>query len=109
MIKLAVSRISFDFDGVMSTKKGQALAQSLIDKGETVFIITARDRSQSKDVYRIADILGIDRTRVIFTFHRDKWPFMDQHAIETHYDNNSEQIKKINENTKTKGILFTNN
>lgn len=109
MLQLAGLKISFDFDGVMSTKKGQELAQSFIDKGETVFIITARDRSQSKDVYRAADRLGIDRTRVVFTFHRDKWPFMDKYAIDTHYDNNPEQVKKINENTKTKGILFTNN
>jgi hypothetical protein len=109
IIRLAFSRISFDFDGVLSTSKGQTLAKKFLDSGATVFIITARDNSQSSKVYEVADVLGIKRNQVVFTAHKDKWQFMNQYKIGTHYDNNLEQVKKINEKTQTKGVLFTNN
>jgi hypothetical protein len=51
--------------------------------------------------------LGIKHDRVIFTNHRDKWHVMAQYRIGTHYDNNQEQITKINEKTNTKGVLFS--
>ena len=107
--KLAGSRISFDYDGTLSTSKGKKLAAEFIASGAAVFIITARQPSESESVYAIADVLGIRKDRVIFTAGKDKWPFMDKYRIGTHYDNNAEQVRKINENTQTKGILFTNN
>lgn len=106
-LKLLASRISFDFDGVLSTPRGRKLAKHIIDGGATVYIITARMRNQSEDVFKVADDLGIKRERIIFTNHRDKWHVMEQHRIGTHYDNNAEQIKKINEKTSTKGVQFS--
>lgn len=106
-LKLLASRISFDFDGVLSTPRGRKLAQLVIEGGATVYIITARMRSQSEDVYRVADDLGIKRERVIFTNNRDKWHVMAQYRIGTHYDDNAEQITKINEKTQTKGVQFS--
>jgi hypothetical protein len=106
-LKLLASRISFDFDGVLSTPRGRKLAKLIMDGGATVYIITARMRNQSEDVFKVADDLGIKRERIIFTNHRDKWHVMEQYRIGTHYDNNAEQIKKINEKTNTKGIQFS--
>ena len=106
-LKLLASRISFDFDGVLSTPRGRKLAKLIMDGGATVYIITARMRNQSEDVFKVADDLGIKRERIIFTNHRDKWHVMEQYRIGTHYDNNAEQIKKINEKTSTKGIQFS--
>lgn len=105
--KLLASRISFDFDGVLSTPRGRKLAKLIIDGGATVFIITARMRTESEAVYKAANELGIKKERIIFTNHRDKWHVMDQYRIGTHYDNNEEQITKINEKTNTKGVLFS--
>jgi len=106
-LKLLASRISFDYDGVLSTPRGRKLAKLLIEGGATVYIITARMRNQSDDVFKTAELLGIKKERVIFTNHRDKWHVMEQYRIGTHYDNNQEQITKINEKTKTKGVLFS--
>ena len=106
-LNLLASRISFDFDGVLSTPRGRKLAKLIIEGGATVYIITARMRSQSEDVYKVAEVLGIKRERVIFTNNRDKWHVMAQYRIGTHYDDNAEQITKINEKTKTKGVQFS--
>lgn len=106
-LKLLASRISFDYDGVLSTPRGRKLAKLIIEGGATVYIITARMRNQSESVFKAADELGIKRERVIFTNHRDKWHVMAQYRIGTHYDNNQEQITKINEKTNTKGVLFS--
>jgi hypothetical protein len=106
-LKLLASRISFDYDGVLSTPRGRKLAKLLIEGGATVYIITARMRNQSDDVFKTAELLGIKKERVIFTNHRDKWHVMEQYRIGTHYDNNQEQITKINEKTNTKGVLFS--
>ena len=106
-LNLLASRISFDFDGVLSTPRGRKLAKLIIEGGATVYIITARMRNQSEDVYKVADVLGIKRERVIFTNNRDKWHVMNQYRIGTHYDDNAEQIAKINEKTQTKGVQFS--
>jgi hypothetical protein len=106
-LNLLASRISFDYDGVLSTPRGRKLARLIIGGGATVYIITARMRKDSEEVYAIAEILGIKKERVIFTNNRDKWHVMDQYRIGTHYDDNAEQITKINDKTQTKGVQFS--
>lgn len=102
-------RISFDFDDTLSTKKGQELAAQKIAEKNEVWIITARQEKDSAEVLKIADKLGIPHSRVIFTNGKDKWSFVMRHKIDVHYDNNQEQIDKINHNTLAKGVLFVNN
>ena len=101
------NKISFDFDDTLSTAKGQALAKQFIDEGKTVYIITARQRRMSEGVYEIADELGIPHTRIYFTNGADKWETIKRLGIGIHYDNNKEQIDKINANTECDGRLFT--
>jgi uncharacterized HAD superfamily protein len=101
------NKISFDFDDTLSTSKGQEMAQKFIDEGFNVYIVTARNASDSEAVYRIADKIGIPHSRIYFTGGKDKWPVIKRLNIGIHYDNNAEQIKKINENTEAEGRLFT--
>lgn len=99
--------ISFDYDGTLSTEKGKQLATDLIAKGEEVIIITARNsKDDNSDVESTAKKLGIKK--IVYTNQRDKWSFIIKENVSIHYDNNQEQIDKINEKTKAKGILFTN-
>lgn len=105
-IILAKTKISFDYDGTLSTKKGKETALEKIRNGNDVFIITARQKSDSQAVYNTADELGIEKSHVIFTNGEDKWKYILKYDIDTHYDNNEEQVKKIQENTTARGILW---
>lgn len=105
--KLATEVISFDYDGTLSTDKGKELAKGFIEKGIEVIIITARNSDDdNSDVEATAKKLGIDK--IIYTNQRDKWSFIQKYKVSTHYDNNKEQVDKINEKTNSKGILFVN-
>ena len=98
--------VSFDVDGVLTTEGGKRIAKRAIDKGDDVFIITARNERLSAGVYAIANELGIPRLRVYFTNGADKWRTIDRLDIDLHYDNNQEQIDKIDENTDAEAVLF---
>lgn len=99
-------RVSFDVDGVLTTEAGKKIAQRAIDKGEDVFIITARNERLSAGVYAIANELGIPRLRVYFTNGADKWRTIERLDIDLHYDNSSEQVDKIEQNTDAQAVLF---
>ena len=101
-------RISFDFDGVLTTDRGRLLAQRFIKEGAAVFIVTARSEKQGRAVYDLAEVLGIRKARVIFTNHANKADTIKRLKINVHYDNNSNQIRQIDEQTKARGILFHN-
>ena len=97
--------ISFDYDGTLSTKKGKDLAEKFISEGKDVRILTARDsNSDNSDLESTAKELGIDK--IYYTNGRDKWSFVLKYGIKEHYDNNKEQVDKINEKTTARGILF---
>jgi len=101
-----MERVSFDFDNTLSTIKGKMMAIREINKGNEVWIITARRNDQNADVLKVAKELKIPEKRIVFTNGKDKWTFVQENKIDKHYDNSNEQIKKINQNTKTKGIIF---
>jgi hypothetical protein len=106
-IQLAKTKISFDYDGTLSTVKGKELAAEKIATGHDVWIITARQREDNNNaVYTTAERLGIPRSRIKFTNGKDKYPYMVRYDIDIHYDNNQEQVDKINANTLTRAILF---
>lgn len=101
-------KISFDVDGVLTTPQGMALARRKIANGDRVYIITARNEStMSARVYEIAKELGIPRLRVYFTNGEDKWKTIQRLGIDVHYDNNEEQVNKINDNTDHKGEIVS--
>lgn len=90
--KFAADKVSFDFDGTLSTKKGQAL---WIRVGGD-YVITARNNSDALGVYKITDRLNIPRYNVIFTGSNDnKILTILQKHITIHYDNNPDVIRKL--------------
>jgi uncharacterized HAD superfamily protein len=107
-IQLAKTKISFDYDGTLSTIKGKELAAEKIASGHDVWIITARMKEDNNNaVYTTAERLGIPRSRIKFTNGQDKWKWVQRYDIDIHYDNNIDQINLINERTLTRAILFT--
>ena len=101
-----LASVSFDYDGVLSTRKGKELAKRHLEQGDHVYIITARRKSDSSSVYKTAEDLGIPASRVVFTEGKDKWSYVRRRKLDIHYDNNKEQIDKINAKTSTRGRLF---
>jgi hypothetical protein len=89
----AKPKLSFDYDGVLSTAKGTELAKELI-KDNDVYIISAR---HSKDgMLNKAKEIGIDNSKVYATgSNNDKIRKILELKIETHYDNNPKVIEKL--------------
>ena len=100
-------RVSFDYDGVLSTDKGKELAKRRKSEGDTIYIVTARTKLMRAAVDSIAEALGIPTDRIRYTEGRDKWPTIKLLNIKLHYDNNQEQVDKINSNTIATARLFT--
>jgi hypothetical protein len=100
------NKVSYDFDDTLSTDKGFKMAQQDIKDGKSVYIITRRQHSASAEVYKVADELGINHRKVIFTNGSYKWETIKHLGIGTHYDNNSREIELINSKTQAKGILI---
>ena len=99
--------VSFDFDDTLSTEKGYNKAVDWIAKAATLYILTARCKDGNNlDLINRAKELKIPLTKVIFTCHQDKYKFIEKYGIDVHYDNNKEQVDKINQNTDAKAILF---
>lgn len=94
-------KISFDYDGVLSTSKGTELATELIKSNE-LFIISAR---HSKDgLLNKADQIGIKHENVYATgSNNDKIRKIQELGIQEHYDNNPKVIEKLGKI----GKLFT--
>ena len=90
--KMAVDKISFDFDGVLSTAKGQELAKSF--KDAQLYLISARDNKA--EMYKIAEEVGIPTFRIYAMGSNDMKVFKVRDLdIKTHYDNNPDVIKQL--------------
>jgi hypothetical protein len=100
------NKVSFDFDDTLTTEKGFNKAKELIAEGKTVYIVTRRQQSASEEVYKVAEELGIPKSRVKFTNGAYKWETIRHFGIGTHYDNNAREIELINSKTTAKGIKF---
>ncbi len=99
------NKVSYDYDDTLSTEKGQKQAIADIKAGKQVYIITRRQKSQ--EVLDIASKLGIPQSKVIFTNGQLKWSAIKHYGIGTHYDNNQNEVDKINTMTQAKGIKFS--
>lgn len=103
-------KVSFDYDGTLSTEEGQKLARKYINEGDTVYIVTARNRMDAGPVYRVADSLKIPHDRVHFTGGKSKYPILKELGIQKHYDNNPDVIDEIKKSSQTiEGIKFDYN
>jgi hypothetical protein len=99
---LAGEKISFDYDGTFSTKKGFDKAVSLINEGADVYIISARD---SKDeMLPRANKAGILFSKVYATGSNEaKVQKVKDLDISVHYDNNQDVVNQL----PNIGRLFT--
>lgn len=99
----AKPKISFDYDGVVSTDKGKEKVK-LLSKDATIYIISARD---SKDeMLGVAKELGIPESRVYATgSNKEKVATIERLGIDTHYDNNPDVIDEVRK-LHIKGLNF---
>ena len=101
--KAFASKISFDYDGVLSTAKGKEKAAQFIKDGNTIYIISARGHKDG--MLNTAKELGIPESRIYATgSNKVKVEKIKELGINTHYDNNPDVIKELG----SVGKLFTN-
>lgn len=92
-------RISFDYDGVLNTKKGFDLAKEKVTQGADVYIISARNHKDG--MIAKAKELGIDESKVFATgSNNDKIKKVKELNISTHYDNNGMVVQKLGQQGK---------
>lgn len=92
--KMAVDKISFDFDGTLNTTKGKKLAKHLGESGAQLYIISARDNKSG--MYEVADEVNIPHFRIYALGSNELKVFkIKDLGIKTHYDNNSLVIKEL--------------
>ena len=92
--KMAVDKISFDFDGTLNTDKGKELAKRLGESGAQLYIISARDNKLG--MYDVADEVSIPTFRIYALGSNQVKVFkIKDLGIKTHYDNNPDVIKQL--------------
>ena len=92
--KMAVDKISFDFDDTLNTSKGKELAKRLNESGAQLYIISARDNKDG--MYKVADELNIPHFRIYALGNNEVKVFkVKDLGIKIHYDNNPDVIKQL--------------
>jgi hypothetical protein len=97
-------KVSFDYDGVLSTAKGKEKASEEIAEGSIVYIISAR--SDKEGMLKTAKDLGIPASRVYATgSNKAKVQKIKDLGIYKHYDNNQDVIDNLDD-SETEGEMF---
>jgi len=97
----AGKKISFDYDGVFSTKKGLEMAINEKTNGNIVYIISAR--SSKYNMTERATEAKIPLSRVYATgSNKAKIEKIKELGIDTHYDNNPDVVNQL----EKRGKLF---
>jgi len=91
-------KVSLDYDGVLSTPQGKELYKELIDAGNDVYIVTARNESEGRDILDEAKSLRLPQDKVLFTNGAPKSDVLNRIGITKHYDNNIDVINEIKKN-----------
>lgn len=92
-------KVSFDYDGILTTKKGRDTLDEWLLLGDTIYIITARNEGQMQSVYDFAQEHGILKSRVIRVSRGSKWEAVKRLGIDKHVDNNPDELDLIRKNT----------
>jgi len=114
-----MEKISVDFDSTLSEEDVQDFVKKLLDMGFIVYIITSRVdneyaklhnwwwiEKQNKQLFDIAESLGIDKKNIIFTQLVDKIEYIEGKDFLLHLDDSDEEINLINEsNDNCVGVL----
>lgn len=87
-------KISIDYDDTLSTDRGKQLAKDLIDKGDTLYIISARNDKEG--MVNVGKDLGIPEERIFATGSNEaKIQKIKDLRISKHYDNNADVVKEL--------------
>lgn len=87
-------KISFDYDGTLSTAKGTEMAKEFIAKGDDLYIISARHLKVG--MVKKAQSLGIPVSRIYATgSNEEKIAKVKSLGIDEHYDNNKDVINQL--------------
>jgi hypothetical protein len=98
-------RVSFDYDDTLSTRRGKEMAQKEIDKGNVLYVISARN--DKTGMLSTALSLGIPQSRVFATgSNKAKIEKIKELRISKHIDNNRDVINELNQKTRVGGIIF---
>jgi len=101
----AAKKVSYDYDGVLSTDAGKEKAKRDIAAGNVVYVISARGDKES--MLDIAKDLGIPADRVFATgSNKAKVEKVKSLGIEIHTDNNPDVIEQVNALPKSRGVKF---
>ncbi len=96
-------RISFDFDGSLAEPRTQRLCEKFIKDGHEVWITTARTSDPyqnikygwNKDVFSVAERLGIPHTNIQFTEGNGKYQYLK--GFDIHFDDDRTEIELMEE------------
>lgn len=103
--KYANKKVSYDYDGVLSTDAGKAKALRDYQAGNIVYIISARH--SKNDMLNVARELHIPSDRIYATgSNREKVKKIDSLGIEIHTDNNPDVINQVNLLPNARGVKF---
>ena len=92
-------KVSFDYDGTLTTNKGAETFDRWKATGDEMFIITSRNDRMMGPVYQFAQDHGITRSHVIQSTVGHKWEIVKRLGIDKHVDNNPDELALIRKNT----------
>ena len=92
-------KVSIDYDGTLSTDKGKELYKELIDAGNDVYIVTARNEKEGQPIFALAKELRIPQDKILFTNGGPKSEVLNRIGITKHYDNNPDVVAEIKKNS----------
>jgi hypothetical protein len=91
-------KVSLDYDGVLSTPQGEELYKELVDAGNDVYIVTARNEAEGESVLAKAKALRLPQDKILFTNGQPKSDVLKRIGITKHYDNNPDVLAEIKKN-----------
>lgn len=87
-------KISFDYDNTLTEYKIQLLAKERLEKGDEVYIISARSRPLP--LFKLADELGIKRSNIFaIGSNLEKIKKVEELGIDIHFDDNPRVVKLL--------------
>ena len=84
-------KVSFDYDRTLTRKDVQDYATYLMSKGIKVSILTSRPEYKIKEVYDLADELGIEKVK--YTNYESKALFLNGYDL--HIDDDDKELRDI--------------
>jgi len=103
--KMSAKKVSYDYDGVLSTSAGKEKALRDYQIGNIVYIISARNNKT--DMLNVARELHIPSDRVYATgSNREKVKKVSSLNISIHTDNNPDVITQVNALPNARGVQF---